>query len=74
VWPEGTAAAYRGAYSIFERLVDLAGDFNSEKPRKPFSLWHYVGVDFKDLVTKKTNLDPAKRITAREALEHPWFR
>ena len=59
---------------FFERLIVLAGDFNAERPRKPFTTWHYVDVEFRDLVTKMTNLDPAKRINARKALEHPWFR
>ena len=59
---------------FFERLIALAGDFNAERPRKPFAMWHYVEVEFRDLITKMTNLDPAKRIIAREALEHPWFR
>lgn len=58
---------------FFERLITVAGDFDSRNPRKPFVLWHYVDADFRDLVSKMTNLDPAKRITAREALEHPWF-
>lgn len=60
--------------AFFDRLVALAGDFDAERPRKPFALWHYVDAELRDLVTKMTNLDPAKRITAREALEHPWFR
>ncbi|KAH6847197.1 kinase-like domain-containing protein [Chaetomium sp. MPI-CAGE-AT-0009] len=55
----------------FERLIAVAGEV---KPRKPFSLWENVDTDFRDLIVKMTNLDPAKRITAREALEHPWFR
>lgn len=29
---------------------------------------------FLDLLQKIFVYDPAKRITAREALEHPWFR
>lgn len=29
---------------------------------------------FLDLLKKIFVYDPAKRITAREALEHPWFR
>lgn len=41
--------------------------------RKPFSVWHYVSVELRDLV-KMTNLDPSRRITARGALDHPWFR
>jgi serine/threonine protein kinase len=60
---------------FFERLITVAGSFEEEgKPRKPFELRHYVDAQFRDLVGKMTRLDPAKRITAREALEHPWFR
>jgi serine/threonine protein kinase len=58
---------------VFETLRD---GFNKKNPRKPFSLWkNYVGVDadFKDLISGSTNCDPAKRITARQALEHKWF-
>ena len=57
--------------AFFERLVALAAEV---KPREPFGLWEYVDVEFRDLVVKMTNLDPARRISAREALEHPWFR
>ncbi|KAL3469051.1 putative calcium/calmodulin dependent protein kinase [Aspergillus californicus] len=41
---------------------------------KPFSAWSDV-VDsaFKHLILGLTNLDPAKRLTARQALDHPWF-
>ncbi|KAI1503702.1 kinase-like protein [Biscogniauxia marginata] len=59
---------------FFERLITLAGDFDAERPRKPFAMWHYVDVELRDLITKMTNSYPARRITAREALEHPWFR
>ncbi|KAF1840087.1 kinase-like protein [Cucurbitaria berberidis CBS 394.84] len=59
---------------FFERLIALAGDFDAERPRKPFTMWHYVDMEFRDLITKMTNLDPARRIIAPEALEHPWFR
>ncbi|KFY43408.1 hypothetical protein V494_02007 [Pseudogymnoascus sp. VKM F-4513 (FW-928)] len=44
-------------------------------PYKPFSEWTDVtDVVFMDLIRGLTNLDPAKRITAAEALEHPWFK
>ncbi|KAJ8128801.1 hypothetical protein O1611_g4835 [Lasiodiplodia mahajangana] len=59
---------------FFNRLIALAADFDAERPRKPFAMWDYVDAELRDLVVKMTNLDPAKRITAREALEHPWFR
>ncbi|OBT74544.1 hypothetical protein VF21_07538 [Pseudogymnoascus sp. 05NY08] len=43
-------------------------------PYKPFSEWADVtDVVFKDLIRGLTNLEPAKRINARQALEHPWF-
>ena len=39
-----------------------------------FSEWPGVTDDeFKELIRRMTNLDPKKRITASEALEHPWF-
>jgi serine/threonine protein kinase len=30
--------------------------------------------EFMDLVSKMTHLNPREHITAREALEHPWFQ
>jgi serine/threonine protein kinase len=44
-------------------------------PYKNFSEWPEVQDQvFIDLILKMMNLDSARRITAREALEHPWFR
>jgi serine/threonine protein kinase len=48
--------------------------FTSDNPRKPFSMWDDVDESFRDVVAKMTSLDPKRRITAREALNHPWFR
>ncbi|KAF1348903.1 kinase domain-containing protein [Delphinella strobiligena] len=40
----------------------------------PFSKWPEVqDTGFKNIIRAMMNLDPAKRITAVEALEHPWF-
>ncbi|EHL02623.1 putative Peripheral plasma membrane protein CASK [Glarea lozoyensis 74030] len=58
---------------FFERLIAIAGTFNEEKPQVPFGNWRYVDEKFRDLITKMTNLDPTRRITAVEALEHPWL-
>ncbi|KZL66695.1 serine/threonine protein kinase (calcium/calmodulin dependent protein kinase) [Colletotrichum tofieldiae] len=59
---------------FFQRLIDLAADFDADRPRKPFAMWHFVDAELRDLIIKMPNLDPARRITAREALKHPWFQ
>ncbi|KAM5436604.1 hypothetical protein McanMca71_001722 [Microsporum canis] len=48
--------------------------FNKENPRKPFALWEGVDPVFKDLICRMTHFNPRKRITARGALEHEWFK
>lgn len=58
---------------FYGQLIALTGDFNSGNPRMPFEAWEYVDPEFRDLVGKMTNLDPTRRITARQALEHSWF-
>lgn len=62
-----SAAAWR------DLVLDAVPEFTTINPRKPFSMWKDVDEGFRDAVTKKTSLDPA-RITAKEALGHPWFR
>ncbi|KAF1921810.1 kinase domain-containing protein [Ampelomyces quisqualis] len=44
-------------------------------PYKPFSEWPEVkDTVFKDLILRLMNLDPSKRMTAHQTLEHPWFK
>lgn len=43
-------------------------------PYIPFSEWPDVDSTFKDLIRGLNNLDPAQRLTARQALRHPWFK
>jgi serine/threonine protein kinase len=57
----------------FDRFEDLINNFSEEEPRGPFARWMWLDEEFRDLVGKMTNLDPARRITAREALGHRWF-
>ncbi|KAL1882845.1 hypothetical protein Daus18300_000483 [Diaporthe australafricana] len=57
----------------FDRFDDLVSSFNDQEPRQPFARWMYVDESFRDLVGKTTNLDPSRRITAREALGHRWL-
>ncbi|KAK0736786.1 serine/threonine protein kinase [Apiosordaria backusii] len=76
--------SYFGDNDGFQGFLEHVGEDNAMffafievavqvKPRTPFSLWDYLDLEFRDLITKMTNLDPNKRITAREALEHKWF-
>lgn len=58
----------------FDYLKDLIRQFGPQNPRDPFRHWEPVDPDFKDVVARMTCLDPRKRITAREALDHSWFR
>lgn len=59
---------------LTERIIGLASEFSVSKPRKPFQARHGVDAQFRDLVWRMTNLDPAARITARKALDHEWFK
>jgi hypothetical protein len=55
------------------RLKGLLCTFSEEEPRLPFGKWQQVDPQFRDLICKMTCMDPLRRITARAALEHPWF-
>ncbi|KAL9019227.1 MAG: hypothetical protein Q9185_003536 [Variospora sp. 1 TL-2023] len=56
-------------------LEILRGGFNKQNPREPFVRWNIepLDADLKDLIGGLTNFDPAKRLTADEALSHNWF-
>ncbi|GAB5591765.1 Calcium/calmodulin-dependent protein kinase type I [Umbelopsis nana] len=36
--------------------------------------WHGVSAEAKDFINKLLTIDPTKRLTAQEALEHPWLQ
>ncbi|KAF2826364.1 hypothetical protein CC86DRAFT_260062, partial [Ophiobolus disseminans] len=51
---------------------DRVADYHSYKP---FSSWKDVeDGSFREVVTEMMQLDPQRRISAQQALEHPWFR
>ncbi|GLA92974.1 hypothetical protein AtubIFM57143_009953 [Aspergillus tubingensis] len=58
------------------QVLRMLWDERSEEytPYKPFSQWEdHTEPKFRDFIGQLMNLDPAKRLTAREVLEHPWF-
>ncbi|KAM7185074.1 hypothetical protein V8F33_012636 [Rhypophila sp. PSN 637] len=71
---EGCFAYHGGDYNPFVRhLKKLLCTFSAKEPRFPFELWEQVDPGFRDLICKMTCMDPLHRISAREALGHPWF-
>ncbi|KAM7211214.1 Protein kinase-like domain containing protein [Rhypophila decipiens] len=71
---EGFISYHGGDDNPFVRHVKkLFCTFSQEQPRLPFARWLQVDPQFRDLVCKMTCMDPLRRITAREALDHPWF-
>ncbi|KAH9885135.1 protein kinase-like domain-containing protein [Xylariomycetidae sp. FL2044] len=59
---------------FYDRIIEVAGTFSTrDDGRTPFELRKDIDPVFQELVVKMTRLDPALRITAREALDHPWF-
>ncbi|CAN8105129.1 unnamed protein product [Discula destructiva] len=71
---EGFIAYHGGDDNPFvKRLKDLLCTFSEEDPRLPFGKWQQVDPQFRNLICKMTCMDPSRRITAREALRHPWF-
>lgn len=51
---------------IFEKVMIGTWGFENE-------VWHKITKQAKDLISKLIVVDPEKRITAAEALKHPWF-
>ena len=53
-----------------DELMDLIidGDVHMDGPK-----WEMISPQAKDLVRGLLEVDPKKRLTAVEAIEHPWF-
>lgn len=52
---------------LFEKIRKGKFEFDDE-------VWSHVSADAKDLIQKLLVVDPMKRLTALEALAHPWFK
>lgn len=64
---------YLGDSPWAQLFAMIAADFNADNPRRPFRLWQGIDPVFKNLIVRMMNVDPAQRLTAKEALAHPWF-
>ncbi|KAF7940835.1 uncharacterized protein EAE97_007021 [Botrytis byssoidea] len=56
---------------FFDRVIDMVNDF--EGPMTLVRKGSYLDAEFRDLVVNMARLDPHSRLSAREALEHPFF-
>jgi serine/threonine protein kinase len=51
---------------LYDRIKTGAFDF-AEEP------WPNISLEVKDFISKLLTVDSAKRMSAQEALEHPWI-
>ncbi|KAF7866939.1 hypothetical protein EAF04_005780 [Stromatinia cepivora] len=74
-WDENDFTAlleYIGEDNPFhDHLINIFN--NTKNPRPPFRNWIKTDAKLRDLVVKMARLDPTSRISASEALEHPFF-
>ena len=71
---DGFIAYHGGDDNPFvKRLNELLCTFSEEEPRLTFGRRRQVDPQFRDLICKMTCMDPPRRITARRALQYPWF-
>ncbi|KAF1851293.1 kinase-like protein [Cucurbitaria berberidis CBS 394.84] len=56
---------------LYTLILQAFGKEN--RPMQPIERWEMLEPDFKDLVKRMTSMDPGRRLTAYEALAHPWF-
>ena len=53
-------------FALFEQIKACKYDFEVET-------WNTVSKEAKDFISKILVADPAKRITVKEMMEHPWM-
>lgn len=52
---------------IFHRILTGTYSFKHQ-------IWNHISAEGKELVTQLLELDPSKRLSAKEAMEHCWFK
>jgi serine/threonine protein kinase len=52
---------------LFEKIKK--GNYDADDP-----IWENISADAKDIVAKLLTVDTKKRLTAEQALQHPWVQ
>ena len=65
-----------GGYSPFfaDKVIDLCRKIVAGDVEHDPQYWRHVSREAKDLIRRMLTVNPSRRITINEALEHPWFR
>eukprot|EP00013_Stygamoeba_regulata_P003090 CAMPEP_0177638032 /NCGR_PEP_ID=MMETSP0447-20121125/5277_1 /TAXON_ID=0 /ORGANISM="Stygamoeba regulata, Strain BSH-02190019" /LENGTH=440 /DNA_ID=CAMNT_0019139977 /DNA_START=165 /DNA_END=1487 /DNA_ORIENTATION=+ len=57
-----------------EKMNELFGQIQRAAPEYPPELWGSVSAEAIDLVKHLLDVDPARRYSAHQAMEHPWIK
>lgn len=63
-------------YTPFDRdstMEEMQAIINADYAFEPAVYWQGVSGEARDFVAKLLTVDPAARLTAAQALEHPWL-
>ncbi|EZF29813.1 hypothetical protein TMEN_4607 [Trichophyton mentagrophytes] len=60
--------------AFLKHINVLWNGFDETTPCEPFALWKGVDPVIKDSIAGLTDIDPKKRLTAQEILNHSWFQ
>lgn len=63
-------------YTPFDRdttMEEMQAIINADYRFEPTQYWEHVSDTAKDFINQLLTTDPSKRLTARQALQHPWL-
>lgn len=64
-------------YTPFDRdtaMEEMQAIINADYRFEPTQYWEEVSEQAKDFINKLLTIDPAQRLTAKQALQHPWLQ
>ena len=66
----GSPAFHSNCESELRRLI-MAGEYYTDEEANP--IWKEISAEGKDLLSRLLRVDPEERLSAGQALNHPWF-